>query len=384
MRLSIKESNQAIKKSNQANRGFTLVELLVVIAIIGTLVGLLLPAVQAAREAARNNTCKNSIRQLQTALTTRETSLGDYPGYINELGIVGSSRQIRASWVVYAFPYIEQVALWENWSQGRITPVDGLDNRQGEIAQIEILICPSDPAVTEGQPLLSYAANAGWVQRTNSLLTATIRPDNSPFSKVAENPANGVFFDRVRNLDGYDMLGKPNQFTSNDDKPMIKMVPALIKDGMSQTIMLSENLRAVKWTHILPDEYDGANAINDEKYHFGICWEQPEDVATAVANATAPGTPTPRINGNGDIEAEYVGGMLTNGLDGFPSSNHPGGVNVAFMGGSVTFIGDNIAPQVYAQIMTSDRKNSDLHSGDSSVTRDKFEASMSIVNDGDY
>ena len=71
-------------------QGFTLVELLVVIAIIGTLVGLLLPAVQAAREAARNNTCKNNIKQLQIGLTTRESSLGDYPGYVNELGIAGS------------------------------------------------------------------------------------------------------------------------------------------------------------------------------------------------------------------------------------------------------------------------------------------------------
>ncbi|NOZ41543.1 MAG: DUF1559 domain-containing protein, partial [Planctomycetes bacterium] len=189
-------------------RGFTLVELLVVIAIIGTLVGLLLPAVQAAREAARNNTCKNSIRQLQTALTTRETSLGDYPGYVNELGIPGSTRQIRASWVVYAFPYIEQVALWDNWSQGRINPTDGLNNQQGEIAQIEILICPSDPAVTTGDPSLSYAANAGWAQRTASLLvSANPSPQNSRFQKQAENAANGVFFDRIRNPNSVVTLG---------------------------------------------------------------------------------------------------------------------------------------------------------------------------------
>lgn len=362
-------------------RAFTLVELLVVIAIIGTLVGLLLPAVQAAREAARNNTCKNSIRQLQTSLTTRETSLGDYPGYVNELGITGSSRVIRASWVIYAFPYIEQVALWENWSQGRVDPSNGLDNQQGESAQIEILICPSDPAVTTGEPLISYSANAGWVQRTASLISSGIVPTNSPFRDVVENAANGVFFDKIRNPNPPSdiLLGKADQ--QNFQGPMIKMVPALIKDGMSQTVMLSENLRAVTWAYTEPSEYT-TSANDDEKYHFGICWEQPEDVATAVANATTPGTPTPRINGNRDEEANNVSAMQI--LDGFPSSNHPGGVNVAFMGGSVTFLGDQIAPQVYAQIMTSDRKNSDLHTGPKTAPRTDFESSMPIVSADDY
>jgi|GEM_PF-4510461 len=94
---------QGMEKQGTQRVAFTLVELLVVIAIIGTLVGLLLPAVQAAREAARNNTCKNNIRQLQTGLTTRESSLRDYPGYVNELGIAGSDNLIRASWIVYTF-----------------------------------------------------------------------------------------------------------------------------------------------------------------------------------------------------------------------------------------------------------------------------------------
>ncbi len=358
-------------------RGFTLVELLVVIAIIGTLVGLLLPAVQAAREAARNNTCKNSIRQLQTALTTRETSLGDYPGYVNELGIPGSSRQIRASWVVYAFPYIEQVALWDNWSQGRINPADGLNNQQGEIAQIAILICPSDPAVTTGDPSLSYAANAGWAQRTASLLaSANPSPSESRFKKQAENAANGVFFDRIRNPNSVVTLGIANQGGGS----MIKMVPALIKDGMSQTIMLSENLRAVNWTYTEANEYT-TSANVDEKYHFGVCWEQPEVVATAIASTATPRPPAPRINGNSDTEATSVSTMVL--VDGYPSSNHPGGVNVAFMGGSVSFITDQISPAIYAQIMTSDRKNSDLWRFNV-ADRNNYEDSMPPPNADDY
>ena len=89
-------------------QAFTLVELLVVIAIIGTLVGLLLPAVQAAREAARSNTCRSNLTQLQKAVSQREGALGTFPGYINNLGVKGTQNQVRASWVVMTFPYIEQ------------------------------------------------------------------------------------------------------------------------------------------------------------------------------------------------------------------------------------------------------------------------------------
>src|ERR687884_230998 len=101
-----------------ARAGFSLVELLVVIAIIGTLVGLLLPAVQAAREAARRNSCANNLSQLPKALTIREGSTKDLPGYVNTLGIKGTTNLVRASWVVTTFPYIEQQQLFDLWNNG--------------------------------------------------------------------------------------------------------------------------------------------------------------------------------------------------------------------------------------------------------------------------
>jgi prepilin-type N-terminal cleavage/methylation domain-containing protein/prepilin-type processing-associated H-X9-DG protein len=376
----------------QKYQGFTLVELLVVIAIIGTLVGLLLPAVQAAREAARSNTCRNNLTQLQKAITQRETRLGEYPGYINTLGIKGTTRQIRASWVVTTFPDIEQTALWERWSQDAV--MDGSAPDQLAMPQLEILICPSDPATSAGAPLLSYVANSGWIQQTNSNLSSlSIHPD-SPFQKGWENPANGVFLDKTRRNSS--TIPDPTQShigpaDEMDDLgvEMQNINTAYIQakgDGTTATMLLSENRRATTWAYTGNDY--GSSGTTDEKFHFGYCWEQPELIAAGLSNTDTinPDLPKyyrmnaplpPEVTPANDYNNYAAPGDMKK-VDGFANSNHPGGVNVAFVGGSVQYMGDSIEPRVYAQLMTSNRNQSDLHVGTT------FEKNLPPLSEGEY
>jgi len=88
--------------------GFTLVELLVVITIIGILIALLLPAVQAAREAARRSQCTNNLKQLSLALHNHHDRSGRFPSAY--FGITPNG----GGCVFYAIlPFIEQNPLFE-------------------------------------------------------------------------------------------------------------------------------------------------------------------------------------------------------------------------------------------------------------------------------
>ena len=327
-------------------QAFTLVELLVVIAIIGTLVGLLLPAVQSAREAARNNTCKNNLTQFVKALATRESSLGDLPGYINKLGISGApaAQQQRASWVVMTFPYIDNRAMWDRWSLG-FTSGGGVVV-EDYFTEIEILNCPSDPPVTQGAPNLSYCANAGFIGNVGQ----------------SENPANGVFFDRTRYISDTSIKGAagPGGDGRNGDSEIVMTIAYLQAkgDGTTKTLMISENMSAYHWGYSSAAD---RNNTADAKYHFGFCWEQPRaiirDLATPSTDPDA--VQFRRINGRRESDSHAsMADMMPN--DGFPSSNHPGTVNAAFVDGHVVGIGDQIDNVVYAQLMTSNHKKSDL------------------------
>lgn len=338
----------------QKNRGFTLVELLVVIAIIGTLVALLLPAVQSAREAARNNTCKNNLKQLSLAMLGMDTQTQKLPGYVNALVDVNDqSKGRRASWVVMGFPYMEATPLWDRWN------TDFTTNPDATIAPaVEGLTCPSDPPDVPGEPWCNYTANAGqgFTDSTRSSADAN-----------TESAADGVFFDNARSVN---ILSSSSAQDGRENQPALQMSISYISsnDGTSKTLMLSENLHS--WYYAYPQSAGtsfnaGFNAtkdlspIRDAKHIFGFIWKNnPVGIERINGdNNFDKGAPPASMV---DFAIQGTGSPATYESYGYPSSSHPGGVNVAFCDGHLVLIAESIEPKVYAQLMTSNHKRSRL------------------------
>lgn len=368
-------SRKTVRRS--ARGAFTLVELLVVIAIIGTLVGLLLPAVQAAREAARRTSCSNSLNQLTKALLIRETSQKEFPGYINRLGLQGTTAVVRAPWLVMTFPQLEQQQVYDAWANGdpSVRPA------------MALLTCPSNPPATTGQPNLSYVANAGYRGEYAD------GPNTTDYHLDYENPANGVFFDRTRTAD---LKTTPDPDWSagaarderdatqpNQDAPENSITMAYIQakgDGTTKTLMLSESLAALEWCYPSSD-YTGTK---DRNFHFGFTWVQQSEVQSDRSL---------RINGKKDVPAytsfSEMEPLLTgnnsetdlNPRPGIASSNHTGGVNATFVDGHVVFLNDQVDPFVFGQLMTSNHKRSDLKISESPL---RYEVNEPEPADGSF
>jgi prepilin-type N-terminal cleavage/methylation domain-containing protein/prepilin-type processing-associated H-X9-DG protein len=335
-------------RSAQARRGFTLIELLVVIAIIAVLIALLLPAVQAAREAARRSQCVNNLKQFGLAVQNYVDSIGAIPPTATT-SPSGTPKQPMNNFGMKArlLPYVEQVALFNSLNMtfsAEASP--GGQNDTVVTAQVNVFLCPSDGNIPVG--------NYAFKNKTGS---RQVGYGSYP------NNIGTIFHNNGGMLDGPAYhIGTPAQGGT--------VTLASITDGLSNTVMFSEWVRG-KNQSASPSQ--GVHQVNVSSITFPTTntYVNPLTYLNSCQNST---TPYPKYDHKGmkwlnhncgegggytHIMTPNLKSCLFSGDNPHPartltgaSSNHPGGVNVSFLDGSVRFVKNSISRNTWWAVST--------------------------------
>ena len=294
-------------------RGFTLVELLVVIAIIGILMGLLLPAVQNAREAGRRTTCFNNLYQMAFAATRHSDTNGFIPGWRNAASTSGQFY----GWPVLLLPFLERRDL--STALTAVAP-----SVSAKTSYLNIYLCPTSPPESQADAWISYAGNAGY----GSKLEVT--------ASGIDGKGNGVMVDT--SLPGNQSNRIDVDYVSNGD-------------GASNTLVLTEKCgtrvtKLPKWSNQIIVPPANPISLTDVSATSSTYSSIPVFLFAGSA-ATNAWTPPSGVVGSSNTTD-----------DRFPSSNHPGGVGVAFCDGHVLFLKSSVDITTYVQMMTSSSEQS--------------------------
>jgi prepilin-type N-terminal cleavage/methylation domain-containing protein/prepilin-type processing-associated H-X9-DG protein len=353
-------------------KGFTLIELLVVIAIIGVLIGLLLPAVQSAREAARRSQCVNNLKQLALAVHNYASANGDTlpPLYVDEhwstAGIGGNNApwpyNQSQSLVARILPFMEQTPAYNSinffvgarWQGTAGRPPDNGNLGYAGVIQLTALttniksfLCPSD--TNPGQ-----LDTVGWPGRTQRIACSNYPPNIGLNRRINNWRMNGAGY-IATNWDGA-------------LKPVVSL--GTFTDGTSNTALFSEfvkgsssgafpdGLATIYGLNLASDAFTGqpyadwlqaqqcqlngfrGGNWNDWKGEWWIEAARQVYSHTQVPNRRACTYSDVSIDGRATIT--FVGA----------SSLHPGGVNMAFMDGSVKFVKSSVNYINYYAIAT--------------------------------
>ena len=255
---------------------------------------------------------------------------------------------------------------------------------------VKILTCPEDDTIVPGQGNLSYVVNGGfsrwpgYVNTTaggNSVYPVGMATAGTTSAAIATPalPAGMDWGTQVARKTGVMFLGTTSGTTPWDTRTSASS----IVDGSGTTLLLSENILAGYSPNdgigaglsLAPNPATAPASFNWACPHPNVCMFIASDNVCGGSNHGTPGNAmcisdnylAPVANAGTFIDGpawldanvsgsgENINAGLVASIEGstpYPSSRHPGGINVVFCDGSGRFIPETINADVWAKIIT--------------------------------
>jgi prepilin-type N-terminal cleavage/methylation domain-containing protein/prepilin-type processing-associated H-X9-DG protein len=346
---------------------FTLIELLVVIAIIAVLIGLLLPAVQKVREAANRIKCTNNLKQITLAAMNYESTYSTLPPGQGQQPFQPSGPGLPSgddcpSILAILLPFLEQDNKYNLFNFAydvNDARVPGI-NAPAANQDVSFYLCPSDPSSKVvnfndqyNRGRCNYFGNIGTTASPYTNSAGDLLETSNPLFNNAGNRL-GVFNMTVNLTNAYP---SDHSFVEpNIGAVSGKVRIADVTDGTSNTAMFAEIKRGTL-TNTDFGQHDATTVqiIQDSAFNY-ITPTLPDCNQDSAAGSfytrirytglefyrnfppecwythTAPPNYQGADCGSSNFWAAHMAAR----------SYHTGGVNVAFVDGSVHFISNNI------------------------------------------